>query len=206
MLDVSVGFLANQAMNYVVSGRPPPRSGNSHPNIQPQDVYTCRDGQLVLAVGNDGQFRALVGALGNPTWGAEARFAANAGRVTNRDDLKVLINAALSSRDLADWVDRLSEKGIPCAPINSVPMAFEDAQVKHRKMLRRIPHPVLGDVPQVVSPFVFKKAPLSFDRAPPLLGEHTDEVLAELSGKAKRRPAKARKTKPGKAKSRRKVS
>jgi crotonobetainyl-CoA:carnitine CoA-transferase CaiB-like acyl-CoA transferase len=206
MLDVSVGFLANQAMNYLVSGRPPRRSGNAHPNIQPQDVYTCRDGQLVLAVGNDGQFRALVGTLGNPAWGAEERFATNAGRVVHRDDLKVLINASLASRDLGDWIALFSDKGIPCAPINSVPMAFDDAQVKHRKILRRISHPGLGDVPQVVSPFVFKKAALSFDRAPPLLGEHTDEVLAELRPKAKKRPAKARKVKTVKTKSRRKVS
>src|SRR5215470_6367844 len=174
MLDVGVACLANQAMNYLVSGKTPRRTGNSHANIQPQDVFAARDGHMVLVVGNDGQFAKACEVFGHPEWTKDDRFARNSGRVRNRAQLKTLIGELLRERDTADWVARLEAAGVPCGPINSVP------QVRHRGMLVDIPHPLAGTVAQVVSPIRFSEAPLSFERAPPLLGEHTADILREL--------------------------
>jgi crotonobetainyl-CoA:carnitine CoA-transferase CaiB-like acyl-CoA transferase len=180
MLDVGVACLANQAMNFLVSGRVPRRTGNAHPNIQPQDVFATRDGYMVLVVGNDGQFAKCCEVLGRSEWATDERFAKNSGRVRNRATLTSLIAELLRQRDTADWVARLEAAGVPCGPINTVPQVFEEEQVRHRGMLRDIAHPLAGTVPQVVSPMRFTEAPLSFERAPPLLGEHTAEILREL--------------------------
>jgi crotonobetainyl-CoA:carnitine CoA-transferase CaiB-like acyl-CoA transferase len=180
MLDVGVSFLANQAMNYLVSGRVPRRTGNAHPNVQPQDVFAARDGYLVLVVGNDGQFAKCCEVLGRPEWVTDARFAANAGRVRNRAVLNPLIAEILLERDAADWTARFEAAGVPCGPINTVPQVFAEEQVRHRGMLVDVPHPLAGTLPQVVSPLRFAEAPLAFERAPPLLGEHTAEILREL--------------------------
>ncbi|MCW1840287.1 CaiB/BaiF CoA transferase family protein [Prosthecomicrobium hirschii] len=180
MLDVSVAMLANQAMNYLVSGTAPIRRGNRHPNIQPQDVFAVADGHLVLAVGNDEQFRRFAEVLGCPEWAGDARFATNAARVTHLDILHPLIGERFLTQPLAHWLAALGAAQVPCGPINTVPMVFEEAQIKHREMLRDLPHPLAGTVKQVVSPMRFANAPLAFDRAPPLLGEHTAEILAEL--------------------------
>jgi crotonobetainyl-CoA:carnitine CoA-transferase CaiB-like acyl-CoA transferase len=180
MLDVQVSFLANQAMNYLVSGRPPRRNGNAHPNIQPQDVFPCRDGHLVLVVGNDGQFARFCEAVDRPELAVDPRFATNAARVQNRAVLTPLITDLLAARDLADWIARFERAGVPCGPINTIPMVFEDEQVRHRGMLLKVPHPLADAVPLVASPMKFAEATLSFDRPPPLLGQHTEEVLREL--------------------------
>jgi len=180
MLDVQVAFLANQAMNYLVSGKVPGRSGNRHPNIQPQDVFRCRDGHLVLAVGNDGQFRKFCEVIARTELAVDERFATNAQRVRNLPELLAIIREALLADDLAVWLAKLEAVAVPCGPINTIPMVFEDEQVRHREMLRHLPHPVSGTVPQVVSPIRLRNAPLAFDRAPPTLGQHTDEVLREL--------------------------
>ncbi len=180
MLDVQTAYLANQAMNFLVSGKPPRRGGNAHPNIQPQDVFVCRNGHLALAVGNDSQFEKLCSAVGRPEWAKDERFLRNADRVRNREALTAMIADVLSHGDVGEWVARIEAGGVPCAPINSVPAVFEEPQIKHREMLRQLPHPVAGAVPQVVSPMRFRQSPLSFDRPPPLLGEHTHEILAEL--------------------------
>lgn len=180
MLDVSVAMLANQAMNYLVSGKAPIRRGNRHPNIQPQDVFAVADGHLVLAVGNDEQFRRFAEVLGCPEWSGDARFATNAARVTHLDILHPLIGERFLTQPLAHWLAALGAAQVPCGPINTVPMVFEEAQIQHREMLRELPHPLAGTVKQVVSPMRFANAPLAFDRAPPLLGEHTAEILAEL--------------------------
>lgn len=180
MLDVATAMLANQAMNHLVSGKVPERKGNKHPNIQPQDVFAVRDGHMVLAVGNDEQFARFAEALDMPELATDPRYAKNADRVRNLDVLHPLISARLKTRDLADWLARLGERKIPCGPINTVPMVFEEAQVKHRQMLRTLPHPLAGEVAQVVSPMRFERSALEFDRAPPLLGADTQAVLAEL--------------------------
>jgi glutaryl-CoA transferase len=180
MLDVGVACLANQAMNYLVSGKVPRRTGNAHPNIQPQDVFATRDGHMVLVVGNDGQFAKCCEVLERPQWASDERFAKNAGRVRNLAVLRPLIAEILRTRDTADWIARLEAAGVPCGPINTVPQVFEEEQVRHRGMLADIAHPLAGTVPQVVSPMRFTDAPLTFERAPPLLGEHTAEILREL--------------------------
>jgi crotonobetainyl-CoA:carnitine CoA-transferase CaiB-like acyl-CoA transferase len=180
MLDVQTAFLANQAMNWLLSGKPPARGGNRHPNIQPQDVFPCADGSLVLAVGNDGQFGKLAAILDQPGWASDERFATNPARVRNHALLDPMLRAALASRSRDALITALDVAGVPCAPINTVPEVFADPQVKHRGLLRELPHPTAGLVPQVVSPLNFRNEPLAFDRAPPLLGQHTDEILQEI--------------------------
>ncbi|QKV19019.1 CaiB/BaiF CoA transferase family protein [Oricola thermophila] len=184
MLDVAVSMLANQAMNYLVSGETPKRRGNKHPNIQPQDIFPVRDGHMVLAVGNDEQFARFAEALGDPEMAHDPRYATNAERVRNLDTLHPRICELLAQRDMADWRRILTEKQVPCAPINSVPQVLGEPQVLHREMLRHLPHPLSGTVPSVVSPMKFAEASLSFDRPPPLLGEHNREVLEQLGLKA----------------------
>ena len=180
MLDVAVSFLANQAMNYLISGRPPKRNGNRHPNIQPQDVFACRDGHVVLAVGNDGQFAKLCEVLGRPDLASDERFATNAARVDHNPELTRIIAEAFATDDMAAWSEKLAAAGVPSGPINPIPTVFEDAQIKHREMLVTLPHPAAGEVPQVASPIRYTEAPIAYQRPPPLVGEHTDEVLREL--------------------------
>jgi crotonobetainyl-CoA:carnitine CoA-transferase CaiB-like acyl-CoA transferase len=180
MLDVGVSFLANQAMNYLISDRPPRRTGNAHPNIQPQDVFAARDGHLVLAVGNDDQFARFCEVLGRPELARDERFKANAGRVRNNAVLTPLIGEILATRDREHWVGACARAGVPCGPINTIPEVFADEQVKHRSMLMEIAHAVAGTVPQVASPMRFANAPLAHERPPPLLGEHNEEILREL--------------------------
>jgi len=180
MLDVQTAVLANQAMNFLVSGKEPRRAGNRHPNIQPQDVFKCADGHLVLAVGNDGQFRRFCAVIGEPRLADDERYATNQARVDNLPTLLALISERLEARPLKEWLAALERESVPCGPINTVPMVFDDEQVKARQMLRELEHPLAGVVPQVVSPIRMRNAPLAFDRAPPLLGQHTDEVFREL--------------------------
>jgi crotonobetainyl-CoA:carnitine CoA-transferase CaiB-like acyl-CoA transferase len=180
MLDVQAAFLANQAMNFLVSGKPPKRNGNAHPNIQPQNVYRCRDGYLALAVGNDGQFAKFAGAIGQAELALDSRFTRNADRVRNIGALDAIIADAFLTWDREALAAGLDAVGVPCSPINTVPDLFADPQIKAREMLQILPHPAAGHVSQVVSPLRFKEAPLRFDRAPPLLGQHTDEVLRQL--------------------------
>ncbi len=180
MLDVSAAFLANQAMNYLLSERPPRRGGNQHPNIQPQDVFPCKDGYFVLAVGNDGQFAKLCDVVSHPEWSRDVRFATNAARVRVTAELTGLLSAEFKQWAKEDIVAALDVAGVPCAPINDIAQVFNDAQVLHREMLRLLPHASAGVVPQVVSPVRFADDPILYDRAPPLLGQHTQEVLVEL--------------------------
>jgi crotonobetainyl-CoA:carnitine CoA-transferase CaiB-like acyl-CoA transferase len=180
MLDVAAAFLANQAMNHLVSGKTPQRGGNRHPNIQPQDVFAASDGQFVLAVGNDGQFIRLCEVIGDADLARTPRFSTNAARVRANADLTELLSAAFASWQRDALVAALDAAGVPAAPINTIPQVFADPQLQHRGMLRHLAHPLAGSVPQVVSPIRLADAPLRFDRAPPLLGQHTQEVLREL--------------------------
>lgn len=180
MLDVTTAMLANQAMNHLVSGETPVRRGNKHPNIQPQDVFPVRDGHIVLAVGNDEQFQRFATAIGRPELSEDARYSTNRERVRNLGTLHPLICEALGAKDLADWIAIFGAQKVPCGPINTVPMVFADAQVRHRQILRDLPHPLSGTVPSVVSPMRFERAALRFETPPPLLGQHTNEILATL--------------------------
>ena len=180
MLDVAAAFLSNQAMNHLVSGKTPQRGGNRHPNIQPQDVFAASDGQFVLAVGNDGQFAALCEVIGDAGLARDPRFSTNAARVGANAELTALLSAAFAAWQRDALVAALDAAGVPAAPINTIPQVFADPQLQHREMLRHLPHPLAGSVPQVISPIKLADAPLHFDRAPPLLGQHTQEVLREL--------------------------
>ena len=180
MLDVQVATLANQAMNYLVSGKVPGRNGNAHPNIQPQDVFRCSDGDVILVVGNDGQFARLCEVLGKSKWSTDERFATNAQRVRHIDTLRVLLDEAFSEMTRAELITALDKVGVPCGPINTVPEVFEDPQVKARGMLMHLPHPSGRDVPQVANPIRFSESPISYELPPPLLDQHGAEILREL--------------------------
>ena len=180
MLDVQVATLANQAMNHLVSGQVPQRNGNAHPNIQPRDVYACADGDVILVVGNDGQFGKLCAVLGRPDWASDPRFDSNAQRIRHLDLLAPLLRSAFAARSRADLIAALDTAGVPCGPINNVAEVFQDPQVQQRQMLRHLPHPSGVDVPMVASPLRFGGQPLAMGSAPPLLGQHSDAILARL--------------------------
>jgi crotonobetainyl-CoA:carnitine CoA-transferase CaiB-like acyl-CoA transferase len=180
MLDVQVAALSNQAMNYLVSGRVPRRNGNAHPNIQPQDVYPCADGDVILVVGNDGQFARLCEVLGRPEWVADERYGTNAQRVRHIAELSEQLRDLFAEWERERLIAALDAAGVPCGPINSVADVFKDAQVKARDMLAHLPHPSGVDVPQVRSPIRFAEASMTMRAAPPLLGQHSDQILVEL--------------------------
>lgn len=180
MLDVQVASLANQAMNYLVSGKVPQRNGNAHPNIQPQDVYACADGDVILVVGNDGQFAKLCEVLDRSDWARDERYATNAQRVRHIGELSALLRERFAGWRREALIDALDHAGVPCGPINNVAEVFEDPQVKARGLLRHVPHPSGVDVPQVGSPMRFAEANLQVLAPPPLLGQHSEEILAGL--------------------------
>jgi crotonobetainyl-CoA:carnitine CoA-transferase CaiB-like acyl-CoA transferase len=180
MLDVQVATLSNQAMNYLVSGKVPARNGNAHPNIQPQDVYACADGDVILVVGNDGQFAKLCSVLNRTEWVTDARFASNAQRVRNIGTLSGMLREDFLRWTREKLIAALDVVGVPCGAINSVAEVFEDPQVRARGMLTHVPHPSGVDMPQLASPMRFADAPLQTQSAPPLLGQHSDAILAEL--------------------------
>ena len=180
MLDVQVGLLCNQAMNFLLGGKTPQRTGTAHPNIQPQQVFHARDGEFVLVVGNDSQFDSLCKAIGRPEWAQDERFVSNGARVRHRLVLTPLLEEIFAGDERAAWMERLSRANVPCGPINTIPEVFADAQVRHREMLRELPHPVSGSVPQVASPLRFGGVAAMAGRAPPVLGADTDAVLASI--------------------------
>lgn len=180
MLDVQISVLANQAMNYLVSGREPTRNGNAHPNIQPQDVYACKDGSMAIAVGNDGQFAKLCKVLGRPELSVDDRFATNAARVRHLAELRPILADRLLEKDRSEWVAALDLAGVPAGPINTVAEALVDPQVTHRGMRTTLSHPFAGSVPQIACPIRYADAVSDTARHPPTLGEHTDEVLRGL--------------------------
>ena len=182
LLDVQVAMLANLASSFFVSGEAPGRMGNAHMNIVPYHVFRAADEFLIVAVGNDGQFAAFCGVLGAPEWPADPRFATNPQRVRHRDLMVSMITERLATRPARDWLARLEQAGVPCGPINDLEQVFEDPQVLHRRMKVRVPHPAAGEVSLVANPIKFSATPIAHDRAPPLLGEHTDEVMREVLG------------------------
>lgn len=183
MLDVQVSVLSNQAMNYLLSNKAPVRTGNAHPNIQPQKVYSCKDGNIILVVGNDKQYVDLCTALGKPELATDERFSNNAVRVANQPSLHTILDETFASQDRSFWLDKLAAAGVPAGPINTIPEVFTEPQVQHRDMLRFFETPAVESIPQVMSPFHFGGERLSADMPPPFLGQHTDEILAELAAK-----------------------
>ncbi|TDF83126.1 CaiB/BaiF CoA-transferase family protein [Pseudomonas sp. H9] len=182
LLDVQVACLANQAMNYLTTGTAPRRLGNAHPNIVPYQDFPTADGDFILTVGNDGQFRKFAEVAGQPQWADDPRFATNKQRVANRAELIPLIRQATVFKTTAEWVAQLEKAGVPCGPINDLAQMFADPQVKSRGLAIEIPHPLAGKVPQVASPIRLSETPVQYRNAPPLLGEHTEQVLGEVLG------------------------
>jgi len=180
MLDVQVATLSNQAMNYLISGRVPTRNGNAHPNIQPQDVYACADGDVILVVGNDGQFAKLCEVLELNELARDERFTLNAQRVRNIGQLAPMLRGRFVRWRREDLIRALDAAGVPCGPINSIASVLEDPQVRAREMLRQVPHPCGVDVPQVASPMRFGGEALHARAAPPQLGADSDAILEEL--------------------------
>ncbi|MGE8480826.1 Acetyl-CoA:oxalate CoA-transferase [Pseudomonas fluorescens] len=182
LLDVQVACLANQAMNYLTTGNAPRRLGNAHPNIVPYQDFPTADGDFILTVGNDGQFRKFAEVAGQPQWADDPRFATNKQRVANRTELIPLIRQTTVFKTTAEWVAQLELAGVPCGPINDLAQMFQDPQVLARGLALSIPHPLAGSVPQVASPIRLSETPVEYRQAPPLLGEHTEAVLSELLG------------------------
>jgi len=182
LLDVQVAMLANQAEAFLVTGQPPGRLGNAHPSIVPYQAFATRDGHIVLAVGNDGQFARFCEEAGRPELVRDERFATNAARVQNRAELVPILASALERRTSADWIAALEDAGVPCGPINDLAQVFGDPQVRHRGMAIEVPHPLSGTVPLVASPIRLSATPVAYHRPPPMLGQHTGEVLGELLG------------------------
>jgi crotonobetainyl-CoA:carnitine CoA-transferase CaiB-like acyl-CoA transferase len=182
LLDVQVACLANQAMNYLTTGMPPRRLGNAHPNIVPYQDFPTADGDFILTVGNDSQFRKFAEVAGQPQWADDVRFATNKQRVAHRAELIPLIRQATVFKTTAQWVEALERAGVPCGPINDVSQVFADPQVQARGLRVDLPHALGGTVPQVASPIRLSGTPVEYRRAPPLLGEHTLEVLTGVLG------------------------
>ncbi len=186
LLDVQAGILANQNMNYLISGEAPVRLGNAHPNISPYEVVPTEDGHLILAVGNDGQFRRLCRILGIEGVADDERFATNKARVANRVEVRRLILAQTSKWKKADLLAACGDNAVPAGPINSIAEMFDDPQVKERGLRIDLEAADGTVIPGVRSPIVLSETPLAYHRPSPALGEHTADVLAELEAMEKR--------------------
>jgi len=182
LLDVQVGVLSNQAMNYLHTGKLPKRMGNAHPNVVPYQDFPTDDGYMILALGNDGQFARLAQAIDKPEWADDPRFSTNAQRVNNRDILISALSDITRSRTTKEWISLFERLGVPCGPINNLEQVFDDPQVVARNMQISMHHPRYGDMPLVANPIRLSETPVQYRNAPPALGEHTVEVLNRLLG------------------------
>lgn len=184
LLDVQVAMLANMNSNYLASGSPPVRWGNAHPNIVPYQTFQTSDGWIIVAVGNDGQFRKFVAAGGRPELADDARFATNPERVRHRDTLVPILADMVKTQTKAQWIGALEAAGVPCGPINDLAEVFENEQVIARGMQVDLPHPSGGTVKLVRNPVRMTETPPRVESHPPTLGEHTGEVLRDVLGLA----------------------
>ncbi|AOJ37704.1 CoA-transferase [Burkholderia lata] len=182
LLDVQVALLANMNTNFLASGKPPVRWGNAHPNIVPYQTFQTRDGWIIVAVGNDGQFRKFVEAGGRPELADDERFATNPSRVRHRDTLVPILAEMVKARDKADWINALEAAGVPCGPINDLDEVFDNEQVVARGMQVSLPHPCGADAKLVRNPIRMSATPPDARTAPPLLGAQTDDVLRDMLG------------------------
>ncbi len=183
LLDSHISMLANQNLNFMTSGEAPTRAGNAHQNVVPYQVFKAADGYLILAVGNDSQFRSFAKAIGQPELGTDPKFATNRMRVTHRDELIPMLEKIILTGKRDEWIDRMEVAGVPCGPIQSIDQVFAHPQVKHRKIWQTVPHPVAGTSPTTASPMRFSATPVQYRRHAPMLGEHTQEILKELLGR-----------------------
>ena len=184
LLDVQVACLANQAMNFLTTGRPPGRLGNAHPNIVPYQDFPTADGHMILAIGNDAQFARFCDEAGAPGLAADPRFASNRARVVHRAELIPLLEALTVKRETARWISALEAIGVPCGPINDLAAVFADVQVAERGLRLDLRGDDGVAVPQVASPIRLSESPVAYLRPPPRLGADTDAVLGELLGRS----------------------
>jgi succinate---hydroxymethylglutarate CoA-transferase len=192
LYDSGLAMLINVASSYLVTGKDARRFGNGHPNIVPYTTYPTADGMIAVAVGNDGQFARFAETAGHAEWARDARYATNPARVANRDALDEAIARALKGRESAEWIDKLRAAGVPCGPINSVGEALNNPHTLAREMVRSVRHPTAGELKMVGIPFRLNGTPAAIRRAPPLLGQHTEEVLGEELGMSTARIAQLR--------------
>ncbi|MCH7345971.1 CoA transferase [Pelomonas sp. CA6] len=180
LLDTQVAMLANLGSNYLCTAQAPRRLGNAHQNIVPYQVFQARDGHLIVAVGNDGQFAKFCQILGHPDWATDERFATNAQRVRHREELVPLIAERIAAQPRQHWLNAMEAAKVPGGAINDLGEVFADPQVQARDMVVPMPHPLSDGLRVVGSPIKLSATPVSYRLAPPLLGQHTDEVLGEL--------------------------
>ena len=180
LLDAQVASISHVAMMYLVSGQQPPRMGNASPITCPWQSFACADGELMVAVGNDTQFTAFCHVLGVPQLATDPRFTSNPLRVQHREALVPMLAEIFRTRTAAAWYAALDKAGVPSGPINGFAEVFRDPQIVHRQMLTTVPHTAAGSVAQVANPVKFSATPVQYRRGPPVLGEHTDEVLREV--------------------------
>ena len=184
LLDSQIALLAYQNTNYFATGKPPKRIGNLHPNIVPYQPFKSSDGEVIVACGNDNLFRKFCDAAGCSELASDPRFATNGKRVENRAEITRLIQAIFSKKTTAEWLELLEAAGVPNGPINDIAQVFEEPQVKARNVKIELEHKAAGKLPLVASPMRFSGTPLEYRLAPPLLGEHTADVLKGLLGKS----------------------
>jgi formyl-CoA transferase len=180
LLDTQVGILANQGLNYLATGKAPGRIGNAHPNIVPYQPFKTKDSDVILACGNDNLFNKFCEVAGCQDLAKDPRFATNTRRVENREDITDRLAAIFAKRTTKDWCDALEAAGVPNGPINNLQQVFEEPQVVARGMRIELDHAAAGKVPLIASPMKFSGTPLEFKQPPPVLGQHTDEVLRGL--------------------------
>lgn len=194
LLDVQIACLANQAMNYLATGVSPKRLGNAHPNIVPYQDFPSADGNFILAVGNDGQFRKFCEVAGIAQLADDPRFASNKARVAHRAELIPLLRQATVFKTTAQWIELLEKAGVPCGPINDLQQVFADPQVQARGLRLDLPNALGSSTPQVASPLRLSETPVAYRSAPPLLGQHTDALLHNLLGMSEAQVAQLRET------------
>nr|WP_100549978.1 MULTISPECIES: CaiB/BaiF CoA-transferase family protein [unclassified Pseudomonas] len=192
LLDVQVACLANQAMNYLATGVSPKRLGNAHPNIVPYQDFPSADGNFILAVGNDGQFRKFCEVAGIANLADDARFVTNKARVAHRAELIPLLRQATVFKTTAQWIEQLEKAGVPCGPINDLQQVFADPQVQARGLRLDLPNALGSSTPQVASPLRLSATPVAYRSAPPLLGQHTEDLLQRLLGMSETQVAELR--------------
>jgi crotonobetainyl-CoA:carnitine CoA-transferase CaiB-like acyl-CoA transferase len=182
LFDSQVAVLANQAANYLATGVAPGRLGNEHPNIVPYQTFRTADGNVIVACGNDNLFRKFCGVAKCEALAEDARFTTNAKRVENREQLTALLSPIVRARTTRDWVDALEAAGVPNGPINTIDQVFNEPQSVARELKFELPHPTAGRVALVRSPMRFSATPVEHKLPPPILGQHTEQVLREVLG------------------------
>lgn len=182
LLDCQVAMLANQNLNYMASGVAPKRAGNAHQNLVPYQVFAAADGHLIVAVGNDSQFRAYCQVIGRPGLADDVRFGKNSSRVVHREALVPMLVEAMKTQTRDFWLESLERAGVPAGPINNLEQVYQNPQVKARGMQQYLPHPLAGNAPVAASPLRLSDSPVVSLHAAPLLGQHTEQVLREKLG------------------------